>query len=81
MRDLKCGEQNLLMKMNNIKIGDLVRVKHSDSDIRNRNSGIVLRFDTCFLTNSNEKMHITEVIWSDEPSWIDSNRIELIKNV
>jgi len=69
------------MKMNNIKIGDLVRVKHSDPDIRNRNSGIVLRFDTCFLTNSSEKMHITEVIWDDEPSWIDSSRIELIKNV
>lgn len=61
-----------------MKVGDLVRVKHSDSDIRNRNSGIVLRFDSCFLSNSKEKMHITEVIWDDEPSWIDSSRIELI---
>ena len=45
-----------------MKIGDLVRVKHTDSDIRNRNSGIILKFDTCFLTGSNDKMHITEVL-------------------
>ena len=73
MKDLICGELGQSMK-----IGDLVRVKHTDSDIRNRNSGIILKFDTCFLTGSNDKMHITEVLWNDEPSWIDTNRIELI---
>jgi hypothetical protein len=61
-----------------MKVGDLVRVKHTDSDIRNRRSGIILKFDTCSLTCSKEKMHITEVLWSDKPSWIDTNRIELI---
>jgi hypothetical protein len=64
-----------------LKVGDLVRVKHTDADIRNRHSGIILRFDSCFLANSREKMHITEVIWDDEPAWIDTNRIELIQYV
>ena len=61
-----------------MKKGDLVRVKHSNLDIRNRNSGIVIKFDTCFLTNSKERLNITEVLWVAGPSWIDSNRIELI---
>jgi hypothetical protein len=64
-----------------MKIGDLVRVKHTDSDIRNRTSGIVIRFDTYFLQVSRDKAYITEVLWDDKPAWIDSGRIELIKNV
>jgi len=61
-----------------MKKGDLVRVKRSDSDIRSRNSGIIIKFDTCFSTSSRDKMRITEVLWSAGLSWIDSNRIELI---
>jgi hypothetical protein len=62
-----------------MKIGDLVRVKRKDSDIRNRNSGIVLKFDMCFLQSRRGKMHITKVLWSAGPSWIDASRIELIE--
>jgi hypothetical protein len=61
-----------------MEIGDLVRVKRSDSDIRSRNSGIIIKFDTCYSTSEREKLHITEVLWNDKPSWIDTNRIELI---
>jgi hypothetical protein len=61
-----------------MKTGDLVRVKHSDSDVRSRNAGIIIKFDTCHLQGTRNKMNITEVLWSAGPSWIDSNRIELI---
>ena len=63
-----------------MKIGDLVRVKRSDSDIRSRNSGIIIKFDTCISTSSRDPMHITEVLWQFGPSWIDSSRIEVLKN-
>jgi hypothetical protein len=65
-----------------MKIGDLVRVKHTDSDIRNRNAGIILKFDACFFGSTRgDKIRITQVLWDDKPAWIDSGRIELIKNV
>ncbi|MBC8408839.1 MAG: hypothetical protein H8E12_08995 [Rhodobacteraceae bacterium] len=63
-----------------MKVGDLVRVKRSDSDIRNRNSGIVLKFDTCFNSGACGKMQITEVLWQSGLSWIDSSRIEVLNN-
>ena len=61
-----------------MKTGDLVRVKYSDTDIRNRNSGIIIKLDTCHLQGTMNKMSITEVLWSSGPSWIASSRIELI---
>jgi hypothetical protein len=63
-----------------MEIGNLVRVKRSDSDIRNRNSGIIIKFDTCYSTSSRDKINITEVLWQCGPSWIDTGRIEVLKN-
>ena len=57
--------------------GDLVRVKLTDPDIRNRSSGIVLKFDVHHPDDSGLVIPIVEVLWDDGPSWIDRDRIEL----
>ena len=62
-----------------MKIGDLVSVKRSDSDIRSRDSGIIIKFDTYTSTNPRETIPIAEVLWSSGLSWIDSSRIEMLK--
>ncbi len=61
-----------------MKIGDLVRVKKSDSDPQNRTSGVLLRFDVHHPDSSSIVMPIAEVLWNTGKSWIDRSRIEVI---
>jgi len=67
--------------------GDLVRVKISDLDVRNRHSGILLKIDMWDSSaRSNSKWGsstpvctgLAEVLWDDGPGWIDAQRIESI---
>lgn len=71
-----------------MKPGDLVRVKKTDTDIRDRTSGIVVRFDTYehaskdidWLDGRPKQCPITEVLWPSGMSWIVSDRIEVISD-
>ena len=65
-----------------MKIGDLVRVKLSDSDPQGRNSGIVLKFDTYHsqheFCGTTYVTPIVNVLWSNGLGWINKHRIEVI---
>ena len=62
-----------------MKVGDLVRVKPSDSDIRDRTAGVAIKFDIYCLDNGNgPAVPIVEVLWVDKLSWIAKDRIEVI---
>jgi hypothetical protein len=62
-----------------MRVGDLVRVKPSDSDIRDRTAGVVINFDIyCRDKGNGPAVNIVEVLWGDKPSWITKDRIEVI---
>ena len=68
-----------------MKVGDLVRVKLSDSDPQERNSGLVLKFDSYEAVRVvpdsceiGDVIPIVKVLWSKGPGWIDKNRVEVI---
>lgn len=69
---------NILGLESDVKAGDLVRVKLSDTDPRGRDAGIVIRFDVHHPDSSNTMIQIVEVLWGDEKSWIARERIESI---
>ena len=56
-----------------MKRGDLVRVKRDDTDIRDRDAGIVIKFDTY-----NGKEEIVEVLWNNGHNWILRKRLEIV---
>tara|TARA_Y100000034_G_scaffold136102_1_gene210808 strand:+ start:4816 stop:5034 length:219 start_codon:yes stop_codon:yes gene_type:complete len=56
-----------------MKRGDLVRVKRNDTDIRDRDAGIVIKFDTY-----NGREEIVEVLWNNGHSWILRKRLEIV---
>lgn len=59
-----------------MSVGDLVRVKRDDSDIRGRDAGVILDFDMHHPDSSAMMIRIVRVLWSSGPSWIDLERIE-----
>ena len=59
--------------------GDLVRVKPSDTDVRNRTAGLVLEFDAYHPDDSSLMIPIAKVLWPDQPGWIDITRLEKIE--
>ena len=61
-----------------VKIGNLVRVKLSDSDIRGRDSGVVIRFDSYRPASRPSTEPIVEVLWESGLGWILKDRIEVI---
>jgi|TARA_R100000789_G_scaffold89948_1_gene87248 hypothetical protein len=68
-----------------MKIGDLVRVKLSDSDRSGRNSGLVLKFDSYEAVQVvpdsceiGDVIPIVKVLWSKGSGWIDMRRVEVI---
>jgi hypothetical protein len=62
-----------------VQVGNLVRVKRSDSDIQGRDSGVVLKFDVYHPdAGYSTETAIAEVLWSRGPEWIASSRIEAI---
>jgi len=68
-----------------MKVGDLVRIKLSDSDPQGRSSGIVLKFDSYEAVRVvpdsceiGDVIPIVKVLWSKGPGWIDKNRVEVI---
>jgi len=60
-------------------IGDLVRIKPDDTDPRNRNAGLILRFDVHHPDSSSTMIRIAEVLWVQGAGWIDIDRIEVIE--
>tara|TARA_B100000029_G_C17119242_1_gene794461 strand:- start:203 stop:403 length:201 start_codon:yes stop_codon:yes gene_type:complete len=62
-----------------MRIGDLVRIKDTDSDIdRIGESGIVLRFDFHHPDSSSTMIQIVEVLWPKGKGWIDKERLNTI---
>ena len=61
-----------------MKVHDLVKIKDTDSDKRGRNTGIVLKLEWHHPDSSDVRMRIANVLWGDNPSWIDASRIELV---
>ena len=60
-------------------VGNLVRVKRSDSDIGDRHSGVVLKFDVYRSDGGfGADRPIAEVLWAHGPGWIAVSRIEVI---
>tara|TARA_B100000683_G_C12172847_1_gene425080 strand:- start:229 stop:429 length:201 start_codon:yes stop_codon:yes gene_type:complete len=62
-----------------MNVGDLVRVKRDDTDIRGRNAGMILTFDTHHPDSSAVMIRIARVLWPDGPGWIDLERIEKLR--
>ena len=62
-----------------MNVGDLVRVKRVDTDIRGRNAGVILDFSTHHPDSSAMVIRIARVLWSDGPGWIDLERIEKLR--
>ncbi len=62
-----------------MRIGDLVRVCPRDSDRRERNAGVILRFDLYY--SGSTPTSLAEVLWTDGPGWIDVKRIEKLGEV
>ena len=62
-----------------MKIGDMIRVKLCDSDRRDRNSGVILKFDVYHSDGGfGAETPIVEVLWPFGPSWIAKSRIEVL---
>jgi len=61
-----------------VKVGDLVRMKPTDSDHRGRVAGVVLKFDVHHPDSSSQVIQIAEILWNTGKSWIDRSRIEAI---
>jgi hypothetical protein len=63
-----------------MRVGDLVRVKLCDSDRRDRDSGVVLKFDVYRSDGGfGAKAPIVEILWPSGPSWVAKPRIEVIR--
>ena len=61
-----------------MKVGDLVRIKLSDSDPQGRSSGIVLKFDSYRAEHGDDVTPIVNVLWTKGSGWINKDRIEVI---
>ena len=62
-----------------MKIGDLVRIKRNDSDIRGRNAGVILDFKMHHPDDSSAMIRIASVLWHSGVSWTQLDRLEQLK--